>query len=93
MIEVTIEEMIAAANTVEKLSELYEYKSPSIIEWSAKDIRDEIEHVRSALADEDNYRKVAEPAVKVMLEHVGTGYQDLVEKVIDILRDWEMRPR
>lgn len=59
MVTITVEEVLAAADVLEKISELYSLYKPSMAEWCADDLRGEIEHIREFSEQLEKKQQVA----------------------------------
>lgn len=85
-VNLTAAEVIAAAEVLEKVSRLYEYSDPSLGEWSAADLRAELQHI-SAHAHQFALRQEIAKAVEdkvIAGERVG-------DAVRIVLIDFEIR--
>lgn len=92
MPSVTADELIAAANTLEKLSAHLEYSQPDRAMWTADEVRGEVMRVREETAQEFAVDALAGDIVNATISMYGyaplPGFAPLVDAVKAILRGW-----
>lgn len=89
---VTPDELMAAADTLEKLSTQLEYSQPDRAMWTASEVRGEVPRVREEQAQELLVTDLAVEVVTATVRLYGyapmAGYQPLVDAVADVMRGW-----
>ena len=91
---VTPEDLLQAADTLEKLSAQLEYSQPDRAMWTASEVRGEVSRVREAQAQELLVTDLAVEVVTATIRAYGYapmgGTQPLVDAVADVMRGWEI---
>lgn len=82
---VSVDEVRRAADTLEKMSRLYEYVDPNLGEWSASDLRSELNNIAEY---EAQHRLRSEIAATV--ERKVFNGSDVVDAVRNALIDFEL---
>ena len=84
--KISIAEVEAAADTLEKLSKIYDYTYPHKCEWSPETLRSEIPHLAEYIQQWDLREEIAHDIASRVFS--GT---DLLQAVQDALADFEVR--
>lgn len=91
---VTPEELMAAADTLEKLSVQLEYSQPDRAMWTADEVRGEVARVREERAQELLLTDLAVQVVTATIRLYGyapmEGHQPLVDAIVDVMRGWDI---
>lgn len=91
---VTPEDLLHAADTLEKLSAQLEYSQPDRAMWTADEVRGEVSRVREERAQDLLITDLAVEVVTATINLYGyapmPGYQPLVDAVKDVMRGWEI---
>lgn len=82
----TVEEVTAAAEVLEKLSRVYDYPSPELGEWCASDLRNEIRHI----ADYEQQRNIRNEIATAIVTMVGANGEYLRDVICAALEEYEL---
>lgn len=87
MVTVTVDEVVAAAAVLEKMSKIYGIPEPHLGEWCASDLRGEITYVEDLEQQARIRRKIA-----VEVEEKIFAGLDVLDAVTTVLAGYEVAP-
>ena len=71
MVDLTPDDLVVAANTLEKLSRVLEYSNPARAMWTADEIRGEIARIREEIEQDAVCADLADDLVKATIVQYG----------------------
>lgn len=89
---VTEMEVKAAADVLRRVSKLYDF-DPELGEWSPAMLLNELSHIKYNNDQEEIYAKVAEPLVQLAMTGSDLPASQIVDRVFEVLRRWEISER
>lgn len=88
MHKLTIDAVRSAIQTLEQVSELYEY-DPKLTEWSPADLRVELTHIESELHDQSVREELAD-RIHNAFEAAAIAGTDAYKEILQIFKEYEI---